>query len=213
MSWINFLDKIYLVNLLKRSDRLLVSAQDCEKYGIPYERFNAIEDEQGARGLRDSMLQIFNEAIEKDYKNILVLEDDFQIIVSPEVFNATMDNVVQQLPENYHLCFLGGQASNRFSHFHSPNLLPVTKYFSTHSVIYSQQGIREILARGMGYPIDNWMVDKIQPLGCCYTVHPLLCSQYPGFSNIGGNVIDWTPFIVPRHEQKIAEMNNKGRKW
>lgn len=213
MSWINFLDDILLINLAKREDRLLVSAKDCETYGIPYRRISAIENTQGAIGLRDTMLQIFNEAIEKDHKNILVLEDDFQIICSPELFNSTMDNVVKQLPENYHMCFLGGQASNRFSHFHSQNLLPVTKYFSTHSVIYSQQGIREILARGLGYPIDNWMVDKVQPLGFCYTVHPLLCSQYPGHSDIGKNFIDWFNFIVPRHEQKIAEMNNKGRKW
>ncbi len=208
--WQNFFDEIYVLNLLKRSDRLLQITKDFEALDVPFTRISAIEDEeQGARGLRDSMLQIFNGAIEKDYKNILIFEDDAKILVDPDSFANTMNKIVEQLPENYHLCFLGGQASHRFSHFHSANLLPVTMYFSTHAVAYSRQGIREILGRQMDYPIDNWYVKEIEPMGHCYTCHPILFSQYAGFSDIGRNEIDWNPFIVPRHFQRIAEMNGR----
>lgn len=208
--WQSFFSKTYLVNLSKRIDRLLISAEQCEKYLVNYERFQAIEKPNGAEGLRDTMLEIFREAVVNSYNNILVLEDDFKIIVDEETFHDTMNKVVVQLPDNYHQCFLGGQASGRFSHFHAPNLLPVQKYFSTHSVAYSAQGIKEILARDFGYPIDNWMVSEIQPMGNCYCVHPLLCSQYAGYSDIGKNEIDWSPFIIPRHSQKIAEMGYGG---
>lgn len=212
MKWTTFFDEIFLINLTKRKDRLIQATEECEKYGIPFTRVSAIEDlEQGARGLRDTMKSIFSESIGKGYENILVLEDDFRVVVEPFWFENTMDKVVEQLPPNYHLCFLGGQASNRFSHFAAPNLLPVQKYFSTHSVAYSIQGIKEIMARDFGYPIDNWYVDHIETLGHSYCVHPLLCSQYPGHSDIGHNYIDWHPFIVPRHAQKIAEMG--GKQW
>jgi GR25 family glycosyltransferase involved in LPS biosynthesis len=212
MKWIDVLDKIYLINLTKREDRLLQATQDFEEYQIPFSRVTAIEDtEQGARGLRDTMLLIFKEAVEKNYQNILIFEDDVKFVVEPFWFHDTMDRVVAQLPEHYHLCFLGGQASHRFSRFQSPNLLPVIKYFSTHAVMYSLQGMKEILARNLGYPIDNWYVDEIQPMNNCYCVHPLLCSQYAGHSDIGHNFIDWHPFIVPRHAQKIAEMG--GSQW
>jgi len=208
--WTNFFDEILVVNLLKREDRLLQTTKDFEEYEIPFRRVSAIEDnEQGARGLRDTMLNIFQEAIEKEHRHILVFEDDVKIIVEKWWFDNTMENIIAQLPENYHLCFLGGQMSVRPSHFHSPNLLPVIKYFSTHSVIYSLQGMKEIIARGLEYPIDNWFVKEIEILGHCYTCHPLLCSQYAGFSDIGKNEIDWHPFMVPRHEQKIAEMNGR----
>lgn len=212
MSWINFLDKIYVLNLTKRTDRLLQTTKDFEEFEIPFERVSAIEDnEQGARGLRDTMYNLFNDAIENNYEHILIFEDDCKIITTKEVFDETMEAVVKQLPDNYHMCFLGGQASHRFSHFHSANLLPVTMYFSTHSVIYSKQGIKEIMARDFLYPIDNWYVTEIEPLGHSYCVHPLLCSQYAGYSDIGRNEIDWEVFIVPRHAQKINEM--RGKLW
>lgn len=209
-GWINFFDEIYVVNLLKRSDRLLQITEDFEKYEIPFTRINAIEDEQGARGLRDTMLELYRNAISKGQKNILVFEDDCKIVVEKWWFDETMTNIVTQLPSNYHLCYLGGQMSSRPSHFFSPNLVPVVKYFATHSVIYSLQGMMEIMAREMQYPIDNWMVEAIQSLGRTYTCHPLLCSQYAGISDIGGGqYMDWHPFIVPRHEQKINEMNGR----
>lgn len=208
--WTNYFDDIIVVNLLKRTDRLLKITEDFEKYGIPFRRVLAIEDnDNGARGLRDTMIGIYKEAIEKGHQNILVFEDDAKIIVGEEIFNDTMNKVVSQLPENYHFCFLGGQATFRFSHYHSTNLLPVRMYFATHAVAYSLQGMKEIMARELGYPIDNWMVEHIQNLGHCYCVDPLLCSQYAGYSDIGKNEIDWSPFIIPRHEQKKAEMNGR----
>jgi hypothetical protein len=117
-----------------------------------------------------------------------------------------MNKVFEQLPDNYHLCYLGGQATGGYSHFHSPNLLPAINYFATHSVIYSLQGAKEILARKMEFPIDNWIVGQLQNDKRCYAVHPILCTQRAGFSDIGGNHMDWGPFIEPRHNQKIAEM-------
>ena len=50
MSWVNKIDRIVLLNLNSREDRLLESAEQFEKYGIPYERVTAIQDkEQGAQ--------------------------------------------------------------------------------------------------------------------------------------------------------------------
>lgn len=207
--WTNFFDEILVINLSKREDRLLQITKDFEEYEIPFTRVPAIEDEQGARGLRDTMLGIFKDAIEKNHKNILVFEDDCKIVTDKFWFDDTINKAIEQLPGNYHICYLGGQMSRKPTHFHSPNLLPVVQYFATHSVMYSLQGMKEMMAREMGYPIDNWMVEEIQKLGHTYAVHPLLCSQYAGFSDIGHNFIDWNPFIIPRHAQKIAEMNGR----
>jgi len=206
MSWLSFVDKIYLVNLQSREDRLLESAELLEEYSIPYEVFPAIKDTQGARGLRDTMLLIFNEAIENNYENILVLEDDVSFVEPPSTFHDTMNNATKQLPENYHLFYLGGQPTAGYSHCHSANLLPAIKYFATHAVVYSKQGVKEILGRNMDFPIDNWLVDTIQTEGFCYAVNPILCSQRPSFSDIGGQPMDWNPFIVHRHNQKVAEI-------
>jgi len=210
MNWLKSIDKIYLVNLLHRQDRLLKSAELLEEYHIPYERFQAIHDkEQGARGLRDTMIKIFSEIIENNYKNTLIFEDDVSFCLDSFWFHDTMNKVVEQLPENYHLCYLGGQATGRLSHFHSANLIPVIKYFATHSVLYSLHGVKEIMARDFGYPIDNWIVESIQPMAHCYCTYPLLCSQRPDISDIGGQFIDWTPFIQGRFQQRVLEIGKR----
>lgn len=205
----SFIDKIYVVNLLKRSDRLLETAELLEDYEIPYTIFPAIEKEKGAEGLRDTMNLLLKEIIDNKYKHTLVFEDDIKFIEPKETFHYVMDNVAKELPDNYHLCYLGGQATGGFTHFHSAHLLPAIKYFATHSVIYSLQGAKEIIARTLGFPIDNWIVAELQNDKLCYTAHPILCTQRAGFSDIGGTHMDWSPFIEPRHNQKVAEIIKK----
>lgn len=209
MSWINYFDAIYVINLLKRQDRLLEITEHFEEYEIPFTRVQAIENSNGAEGLRDTMLIIFNEAIDNGYNNILVFEDDAKFIMEKQWVDEVMENVIKQLPENYWLCYLGGQPTGGYSNFYSPNLLPAIKYFSTQSVMYSKQGIKEIMARGIGFPIDNWIVDEIQTQGNCYAIDPMLCVQREGFSNIGHAEINWQPFMKPKHDQELNKMRTR----
>lgn len=205
MEWINKIGRIVCLNLLKRTDRLIDFTEQMEKYQIPFERINAVEDQgNGARGLRDTMVNLFKEEIGKETKSVLVFEDDAEFVQPPNTFHHMMNKVVQQIPDSYHMVFLGGQPSGRIQGMYSQNLFKAYKYFATHSVIYSLQGMKEIISRGLGYPIDNSMVEEIQPLGQCYAVNPLLCSQKPGFSDIGKNFIDWRPFIDARYKQKLS---------
>jgi hypothetical protein len=209
IKWTSFFDAIYVLNLSKRTDRLIQITEHFEEYEVPFTRVEAIPNPKGAEGLRDTMLSVFAIAKQKDYDNILIFEDDALIVRDKIVFHDTMNQVVSQLNERYIMCFLGCQATAGFTHFHSPNLLPIQKGYSTHAVAYSKRGINEITGRDFGYPIDNWFVDNIQIIGDCYTVHPFLVSQRAGFSDIGHNNIDWGPFLEPRHEQKLNEMRQR----
>jgi len=206
-KWTEFFDCIYLINLAKRTDRLLEAAEQLEKFDIPYKRVCAIERDNGAEGLRDTMIQIFTEALEQGYKNILVFEDD--VLFLEEDLNYIMDKVVVQLPEDYRILLLGAQYSNGFTHFHSPNLLPVIGAFATHAAGYSALAMREIVDLNLGFPIDNWMVNEIQPRGGTYGTYPLLATQREGYSDIGKNEISWRPFIDGRYTQKIHELNSR----
>ena len=125
----------------------------------------------------------FNEEIQKSTHNVLVFEDDAEFVKPPDYFHHLMNKIINQIPENYHMVFLGGQPTGRINKY-SENLFKAYKYFATHSVLYSLQGMKEIISRGLNYPIDNYMVETIQPLGNCYAVIPLLCSQKPGYSAI-----------------------------
>lgn len=206
MKWLNFVNKTVVLNLDKREDRLLDITDHFEKYEIPFTRVAAIENEKGADGLRDTMIKLFTESLDEGIENLLVFEDDCLIVVPPETFHDTMNKATHQLPESYHLLYLGLQATAGFQNFYSPNLLPVQKGYATHSVMYSQQGMREVLASQLQSPIDNHIVDTVQKQGHCYATYPLLCTQRAGVSDIGKSFIDWQPFIEPRFYQKINEM-------
>lgn len=202
MNWTEYVDRIVVINLQKRTDRLLEIAEELHKWNIPYELFTAIEKENGAEGLRDSVVQIFNESLSKEHENIVIFEDDCLFVEEP---NSVMNNVIKQMPSNYHIIYLGGQVTNGFKQRHSENLIQLDMCFATHAWMISKQGMKEILSQGLDFPIDNCIVQKVQPLQQCYITYPLLATQREGFSNIGGAYINWSPFIVARYQQKIAE--------
>lgn len=178
-----------------------------EQYQIPFERISAIHDkEQGARGLRDTMALLFDEEIKRGTQHLLVFEDDAEILPDVGKFNVVMNEVMKELPESYHLCFLGCQITSNGCRHHSPHLIKVIKAFSTHAVIYSLQGMKEIMARKFGFPIDNWFCDEIEPMGQSYCTNPFLVSQRDGHSDIGGNFISWKPFLEHRFKQKVGEI-------
>jgi GR25 family glycosyltransferase involved in LPS biosynthesis len=205
MNWVNKIDAIYCINLAKREDRLLEFTGMMEEYEIPFKRVEAVEKSNGAEGLRDTMVNIFTEALEKGHKQILVFEDDCIFVEGKEYFHQIMNSVIDNLPELWIMCFLGNQVTGKFIHRHHPNILSATKMFSTHAVLYSERGMKECLSQGFDYPIDNYYVEKIEPLRASYTIYPMLATQREGFSDIYKNKINWQPFINGSYNQKYSE--------
>jgi glycosyl transferase, family 25 len=76
------INKIYYVNLDRRIDRRVQIEAELKKMDIIAERFPAIEEKHGSIGCAKSHIAILKMAKEKGYENVLVLEDDFQFLVS-----------------------------------------------------------------------------------------------------------------------------------
>jgi GR25 family glycosyltransferase involved in LPS biosynthesis len=175
-----------------------------DKYGIDFELVDGMTSEiGGAEGLRLTVEKIFKESIEKKHSHILVFEDD---VVFNENPNSFMGEVIKQLPDNYWITYLGAQCTRGFKRRYSANLLQLDGAFATHAWMISLQGMKEIIGLGLEAPIDNFIVDKIQPAQNCYITFPLLATQRAGISSIGGQFIEWDFFITPRYYQKLAEM-------
>jgi glycosyl transferase family 25 len=100
------IDKIIYINLKKRTDRRQQIEQDLNAYGLSYERFDAIETPGfGALGCGLSHLSVLKLAKEKQYKNVLILEDDFTFLVPKE----TVEDQLRQffdLHLDYDVCML-----------------------------------------------------------------------------------------------------------
>ncbi len=83
----NYIDKIYYINLDRRTDRKEEIENEFKRLDIPKEkikRFTAIEYNPGCIGCSYSHYHVMNEGLHDSFNNILVLEDDFQFEVSKE---------------------------------------------------------------------------------------------------------------------------------
>jgi glycosyl transferase family 25 len=78
------IDAIVYINLNKREDRRKEMEEMFSSYGLQAERVEAIEKKPGIVGCGYSHLKALKLAQSKKYKNVLILEDDFEFIVPKE---------------------------------------------------------------------------------------------------------------------------------
>ena len=102
----NFIDKIIYINLSKRTDRREEIENELNKFNLDYERFNAIPTpEFGIYGCGLSHLAVLKLAKERNYKNILIFEDDFEFIVSKDIFEENLKTFFESTID-FNVCML-----------------------------------------------------------------------------------------------------------
>ena len=99
------IDKIFYINLDRRSDRRDLIEMDLAKIGLPAERFVGIPHEPGIVGCGKSHLAVMKIAKERGYKNVLILEDDFTFLVSKEELDVALEKFFSNIKE-YDVCML-----------------------------------------------------------------------------------------------------------
>jgi GR25 family glycosyltransferase involved in LPS biosynthesis len=89
------IDRVFFINLEKRTDRLMEIKEEFKKININnYERFNAIPTAGfGILGCTKSHCEVFKIAKQRNYKNILIFEDDFTFLVDKETFHEELTQI------------------------------------------------------------------------------------------------------------------------
>jgi glycosyl transferase family 25 len=104
MNFYDYIDRIIYINLDSRKDRENKLLEHLYSYGIPkskIERFPAIKHEKGDIGCSMSHLKVIENAIDKSYNNILVLEDDFEFSLSKNEINDIFNNFFQKFNSRF----------------------------------------------------------------------------------------------------------------
>lgn len=103
----DYIDKIIYINLDSRTDRREHMEAQFKKYGIhTYERFSAVKHEVGIVGCTRSHQAVIKLAKERGYRNMLVLEDDFEFVVEPSQFLECIQNMFQSGSSNWDVCMI-----------------------------------------------------------------------------------------------------------
>ena len=98
-----YFDKVVVINLDKRIDRLEKISKQLDELGITFERFSAI-DGTGKNPMlagKDSHVEVWKQNLGK---KVLILEDDAYFV---EGFQERFDEVIQTLPEEWDVFYLG----------------------------------------------------------------------------------------------------------
>ena len=169
----NNIEKIIYINLEHRKDRK-------EQIGI---------------GCGLSHIEILKLAKERNYQNILILEDDFQFIVSKEDFEEQLSLFFENVKE-YDICMLG--YNHQKIEDSTYNFLDKVLESQTTSAYLIHQRFYDVLISNFEaamnlykinpsihwlYSIDQYW-KKIQPTSLWYAFKTRIGKQRPGYSDI-----------------------------
>lgn len=208
MSWMNYFDEIFLINLPTRVDKLMKSSDQFRKYGIKFKVVKAISDVDGAKGLYMTMYFLFKECLRRRLTRILVFEDDFKFLFDP---TELMEACIKQLPITWRQFYLGANLPKpHLVSKYSNNLLLTKRALSSHAVAYSMEMMEMIVSLPMQHPIDLQVANFLHPNGEIYCAYPLLATQMTGSSDIkNGAQVDQTDFIDRRYQEVINHLNKQ----
>ena len=195
MIW-TFFNKILVINLPDRKDRMDHFSEECDKVGIRRcDIIPGIRSDNPTNGFNQAQ----HNALEAAEGNTLILEDD---VVFKEWNHLPF--ALYELPLDWDLCYLGANVvGTNLCSWEPPiqytqHLKRVTQAWTTHAVAYSQQGRDKILKEWdhkNGQIYDDFLRVNLEKLNA-YIVSPMVADQRPGFSDIWKNETNYGFFNV-----------------
>jgi glycosyl transferase family 25 len=91
------INKVIYINLDRRTDRKENIENELKRMGLEFERFTAIENKPEMLGCCKSHIEVLKMARKNNWKNVLILEDDFEFIISKTELNF----ILNEFFENY----------------------------------------------------------------------------------------------------------------
>jgi GR25 family glycosyltransferase involved in LPS biosynthesis len=182
-----YFDKVVVINLDRRKDRLEKVNAQLEELGITYERFSAIDakalDIDPIQACRQSHLQVLEESEGKT----LILEDDAYFM---EGFNERFAQFVELLPDNWNIFYLGAVLLNSQNCNHM--MVRAMDTSSLHAYCVNPKFKDIALAQGREYPEHIDVAYRLlHRQYSSYAAKPPLVKQYPSYSDLMLEDVDY----------------------
>ena len=108
-----FFDKVVLINLDRRPDRLASATAECEKIGLKFERVAAVDGNtlpekpnftRAVSALNMTVAQIMRRAISENWQSLLIIEDDIEFVAGA---NTIFYEQIRHVPTDWSMLYLG----------------------------------------------------------------------------------------------------------
>jgi len=175
--------KTYVINLERRKDRL-------DALSIPFEwdRFEAFDGSnlppskmRGHIGCLYSHRNLLNKIKSEKNEATMIFEDD---VVLCDDFSSRLDAVLEDLPDDWDLLYLGGWNVGDKKNF-SDRIDIAEKIYTTHAYIIRDKFIDIALQHldSRDWKVDVLLAESLVH-GKCFICNPVLAWQREGFSDI-----------------------------
>jgi GR25 family glycosyltransferase involved in LPS biosynthesis len=180
-----FFDKVVVINLDRRTDRMEQLVPQLEELEIQYERHSAVDAKE--LGISPIIAGTMSHVeVWKKYKGqkVLVLEDDALFV---DNFNEKFEEVMQTLPQDWDIFYLGALIAKTTGKVKPVNQHWVAQIVSTGTQAYC------LLPGKMDYFINKidgyeWYIDiglRLESVdNNCYIAQPNLVTQFPSYSDL-----------------------------
>ena len=176
-------DRIVVINLDSRPDRMEAFDTQAKKYGIEYQRFSAVPADPPKLpptwACNESHKSVIKQAVEDNVKRLFVFEDDALFV---EDFNTKLADLYKELPEDWDMFYLG--AWHLEYEKYKEGLVKMKDSYSAHAYGINAHYLDD--AFSVVYkpkPIDIALATK-HPFIKAYCAKPALVGQIPGYSDI-----------------------------
>jgi len=201
-----FFDKIYLINLERRPDRLERAKEELAKHNVVYTIVTAVDglklepsqvlvkstydDAHSIQAISLTLTEIFKDAVAKDYDRILILEDDVEFH-NLHYFREAADNI----PKNFDLFYLGAQHKQE-PEIAGKHLVKIKESYLCHAIGFGKEAIKYLSWYLLDIP-NEVAFTKIQKFrGNSFCVHPNVAFQRHEMSDVSGMVSNFDELLL-----------------
>ncbi|MGC4004790.1 MAG: glycosyltransferase family 25 protein [Pirellulales bacterium] len=205
----NCFERVYVINLIRRPDRLEAFFDQFDRQAWPFERpipFAAIDGTKvpcppqfkeggGAFGCRQSHLAILQQCLMDGVQSVLVLEDDARLL--PD-FAEHVERFLRHVPEDWEGLYFGGQHVRQPRPI-KPGVVKGIDVERTHAYGCRGNYLRELYLRWSFATVHiDWIMRDWQERFPVYCPERFLIAQAGGKSDINGRVNGtqtWNPAV------------------
>lgn len=190
----SFFDRVVLINLARRPDRLEKFTDQAKSVGLEFERFEAVdaqtENLTPPQACAASHREVVTRAKADGVGRLLIFEDDALFVPH---FEAACEVVLGMIPSDWQMFYLGS-----WPHSIIPvnNLVARTEgTICTHAYGFKSDVFDLVIEASVGpTPIDNELSIRHGTIRT-YMAQPGLATQEPGYSDIRNTKTNYTDFI------------------
>lgn len=206
-----YFDKIYCLNLDRRTDRWSECCDIFQKMDLKVERFSACDGQlidtgygkvyNGELGGTISHARLIRKIQKENLDKVLILEDDIEFC---EDFETKFKLAINDLPDDWDIFFFGGNHTGGYQII-TKNIGRVFRTLALHS--YAVRGkalpyIYQNMIQFVGHTLCNneqlqpsvaadFYMAKVQPHIQCYSIFPNLTWQRESFSDLQQDIMNY----------------------